>query len=1045
MIKPSIALILLFSLLPQPGLTLITPAAGNISNHPILTAQGDRELTEEQFLQRVTVKITSETNRGSGTIIAKKGDNYLILTNAHVTRNTKTLQVQTYDGHSRAARIVPNSLSENQDLALLEFSDTRDYSIATIAKFTINQNSIGLEVVAAGYVAETGQYRTTKGTLEQVSDRPLRDGYSVGYSGDIVQGMSGGGIFVEGELIGLNGRSAHPILSNYIYEDGTKPTDAEIQQMRAVNWGISINTLLTYIRPEILSAYNLPLPPVNPDIETTAYTGYIAELETKAKGFTVRIDSSSKTNGSGVIANGSGVIIAKEGNIYTVLTADHVLCGEMARTASCADYTYTVVTSDGKTRNIEKSTIIRQEGVDLAVFQFESRDNYPVAEIANYNPNTRDFVFVAGFPKIGDNPSKWLFSGGIIIDKEQGLIQTRQSDLSNEQGGTLQSVASLTGGYELVYTSITFGGMSGGAVLDSQGRVIGIHGSSETAGVGKIQLGFSLGIPISTFIGLQERLKVKPQLLTTAQPQVSPQQQQEIIQAITGVIVPNTNAKADIWIQRGGQLWRLRRSEEAIKAFDEAIKQNDPDNVYLAWYGKGLALFELSKYQTAIEALQQAINTLPKGEDLKNFHSSILQLQSVVYRYLENYEQALTVINQAISLVPNNPNHYNEKWGVLSELKRYDEGLAAINQAIHLAPRAAWYGNRGVLYYNQQKYELALSDYSKAIDINPNYADAYNNRGNLYKDLQKYDLALSDYSKAIDINPNDALAYNNRGNLYYNQQKYELALSDYSKAIDINPNLAEAYYNRGVLYDDQRKYDLALSDYSKAIDINPNYAMAYYNRGILYSDLQKYDLALSDYSKAIDINPNYANAYYNRGLLYHNQQKYDLALADYNQAIELNRNFANAYVNRGILYSDLQKYDLALSDYSKAIDINPNHANAYYNRGLLYIDLQKYELALADWNKAIKINPNDADAYYNRGLLYHNQQKYELALDDYNQAIDINPNFAEAYANRGVLYAILGQPEKAKIDLQQAAILFLQQNNMAAYEQVMQILQQLGG
>ncbi len=81
--------------------------------------------------------------------------------------------------------------------------------------------------------------------------------------------------------------------------------------------------------------------------------------------------------------------------------------------------------------------------------------------------------------------------------------------------------------------------MSGGAVLDPQGRVIGIHGSSETAGVTEIQLGFSLGIPISTFIGLQERFKVKPQLLTTAQPQVSPQQQQEIIQAIAGVIVPS--------------------------------------------------------------------------------------------------------------------------------------------------------------------------------------------------------------------------------------------------------------------------------------------------------------------------------------------------------------------------------------------------------------------------------------------------------------------------------------------------------------------------
>ena len=966
MIKPSIALILLFSLLPQPGLTLITPAAGNISNHPILTAQGDRELTEEQFLQRVTVRITSETNRGSGTIIAKKGDNYLILTNAHVTRNTKTLQVQTYDGHSRAARIVPNSLSENQDLALLEFSDTRDYPIATIAEFTPNQDRIGLEVVAAGYVAETGQYRTTKGTLEQVSDRPLREGYSVGYSGDIVQGMSGGGIFVDGELIGINGRSAHPILSNYIYEDGTKPTDAEIQQMRAVNWGISINTLLTYIRPEILSAYNLPLPPVNPDIETTAPTDYIAELEAKAKGFTVRIDSTSG-------GNGSGVIIAKEGNIYTVLTADHVFCEKIKGTTRCADHTYTVVTSDGKTRNIEKSTIIRQEGVDLAVFQFESLDNYPVAEIANYNPNTDDFVFAAGFPKIGDNPSKWLFSGGRIKDQEMGLLLTRQSDLSNEQGGTLQSVASLTGGYELVYTSITFGGMSGGAVLDSQGRVIGIHGRSEGAGVTEIQLGFSLGIPISTFIGLQERLKVKPQLLTTAQPQVSPQQKQEIIQAITGVIVPNTNAKADIWIERGGQLWRLERYEEAIKAFDEAIKQNDPDNVYLAWYGKGLALFELSKYQTAIEALQQAINTLPKGEDLKEFHSSILQQQSVVYRFLENYEQALTVINQAISLFPNNPKSYIIKWLVLYDLKRYDEGLDTITQAINRAPRAFWYVIRGSNYSLQKKYELALDDFNKAMKLNPNLAMAYFGRGELYYYQQKYELALADWNKAIELNPNLAMAYNNRGGIYYNQQKYELALADFNKAIELDSKLAMAYNNRGGIYYNQQKYELALADYDKAIELDSKLAMAYSNRGGIYSLQQKDELALADFNKAIEINPNLVEAYYNRGFLYHNQQKYELALADYNKAIELNKNAWFAMTNIGLIKYEQGAINEADEQFKKALSINNQSAEIQLALAVVFYQQGEKDKALKLAESALKIDSQFANIDFLKKNLWGNK------------------------------------------------------------------------
>lgn len=105
MIKPSIALIVLLSLFPQPGCAFITSNAGKISNDRTLTVQGDRSLSEEEFLQQVTVGIFSEQNRGSGTIIAKKGDTYLVLTNAHTIREGKTLQIRTHDGQSRAARV----------------------------------------------------------------------------------------------------------------------------------------------------------------------------------------------------------------------------------------------------------------------------------------------------------------------------------------------------------------------------------------------------------------------------------------------------------------------------------------------------------------------------------------------------------------------------------------------------------------------------------------------------------------------------------------------------------------------------------------------------------------------------------------------------------------------------------------------------------------------------------------------------------------------------------------------------------------------------
>ncbi|WP_138984681.1 tetratricopeptide repeat protein, partial [Crocosphaera watsonii] len=284
-------------------------------------------------------------------------------------------------------------------------------------------------------------------------------------------------------------------------------------------------------------------------------------------------------------------------------------------------------------------------------------------------------------------------------------------------------------------------------------------------------LGYSLGIPIGTFVALQDRFKAKAQFVTTAQPRISEQQQEDINKAIVETEIPNTRAEAKIWIERGGQLWRLKRLDEAVEAFDQAIKQNNPDNVYLAWYGRGQALGSLGQYQAALEAFKQAINAIPytasllenEKDNLQEFQSSILQQQSWVYRNLEKYEKALGAIDQAITLSPNNPNLYNEKSGVLYKLERYEEALGAIDQAIKLAPRAAFYNNRGILYREQEQYDLALSDYNQALNINPQSADVYNSRGFLYSHQQKWDLALSDYNQALTINPQLAGVYSNRG------------------------------------------------------------------------------------------------------------------------------------------------------------------------------------------------------------------------------------------------------------------------------------------
>jgi tetratricopeptide (TPR) repeat protein len=101
------------------------------------------------------------------------------------------------------------------------------------------------------------------------------------------------------------------------------------------------------------------------------------------------------------------------------------------------------------------------------------------------------------------------------------------------------------------------------------------------------------------------------------------------------------------------------------------------------------------------------------------------------------------------------------------------------------------YSNRGVAYGNLKQYE-------RAIEEDPNFAEAYYNRGVAYGNLKQYERAIEDYNKAIELDPNHTSAYYNRGNAYYYLKQYERAIEDYNKTIELDPNHAKAYNNREV-------------------------------------------------------------------------------------------------------------------------------------------------------------------------------------------------------------------------------------------------------
>lgn len=192
------------------------------------------------------------------------------------------------------------------------------------------------------------------------------------------------------------------------------------------------------------------------------------------------------------------------------------------------------------------------------------------------------------------------------------------------------------------------------------------------------------------------------------------------------------------------------------------------------------------------------------------------------------------------------------------------------------------YYTRALVWADRKDYEKAIKDYTKAIELNLDFANAYYYRGLVWQNLNKNNKAIADfdkaiecYSKTIKINSKDAELYLRRGNVWYNKMAFGKAIEDYDIAIKINSDFADAYYSRGLAWvaingkDNEKAiaYDKAIEDYTKAIKLKPNYAYVYYyDRGNAWRAKKRYEKAIADYTKAIKKKSRFENAYYYRGL-----------------------------------------------------------------------------------------------------------------------------------------------------------------------------------
>lgn len=200
------------------------------------------------------------------------------------------------------------------------------------------------------------------------------------------------------------------------------------------------------------------------------------------------------------------------------------------------------------------------------------------------------------------------------------------------------------------------------------------------------------------------------------------------------------------------------------------------------------------------------------------------------------------------------------------KLKEFEAAEKNYRQIIALKGENAFVCNElGMLMKQQSKYDIALEYLDRAIKFDTLDFVVYNNRGSVNEILGKTEDAEIDYSKAIEINPEYSPAYNSRGYLHFTKHEFEMAIEDYSKAIKFDSTYFIAYSGRANAYYALHKYSFALSDINRSIKYNNKFGKAYVNRGIIKYQLQDYNGACEDWKSSVQLGERdgekYLNAY----------------------------------------------------------------------------------------------------------------------------------------------------------------------------------------
>jgi tetratricopeptide (TPR) repeat protein len=387
-----------------------------------------------------------------------------------------------------------------------------------------------------------------------------------------------------------------------------------------------------------------------------------------------------------------------------------------------------------------------------------------------------------------------------------------------------------------------------------------------------------------------------------------------------------------------------------------------------------------------------------------------------------DYEAAIRLLADAISLDPDNVVALNNKGAALDALGKREAAEACYRRAIALSDtyELAWH-NLGNCLFAQEMYEGAAKAYSKAASLNPERAENIIGLAESHAELGNTRRASAAIVKIPPTDDDSHLL--SQADLYLAVELGDKAAKCCERYISLHPDDPAGHVHLGGVMQEMGRYDDAIPSFERALKLSPDDPHVWNNFGYACFCADKIDRALAAFDRSIEIDPSYKHAWYNKGYALHGVDRLEEAVECYQEALKIDENDRVLLNNHGNALYNLGRYAESIPSFVAAITADPDYEIAWNNIGNALEKMGIYSDAIPFHDRSLEIRPDFDYALYAKGVCKAAVGDVEEGYDLLLESLDINPSYDEAWKARSAVARQLGRMDDALSSIDRALLL----------------------